>query len=529
MASVRKQIDPYYELKIQVLENTSFEVIKPIRDTTVSWGWKKYKKTILHPEYYSGGLMLEVKKRFKAATEYLSQNQNSITKIAKYHKVSLLLLKKFGNDLIKGKTLREVINNQFYFTCKFGLDIARAELRFLYDEKERLPKVSDEGLRGITGAVDRGVWQKHGIYTWNDLLEAIFGEVNLKHNVYTGSEGLVFAQMKLREFWNKKGQLPKVKDKDMNKIRSAISKGNWYEFGIKTWNDLLKHTFGEVNNKTNFFKGKDSLNKVQTILRISKNQNGRLPRAMDKEMRSIRSAIDRGYWYEAGIFTWNNLLERTFGFVTLKQKYYTGKKGLENAQKKLLKFKQRTGRLPRNNDLGMTSVAGAIRRGNFRQYGINTWNILLKQTFGEVNLEQNKFTGEKGLENVKKNLREFQKRNDRLPKASDAIGRIIVSAISRGTWQNQGIKTWNDLLKQTFGKINLEQGVYSGEKGLKKAQTKMIKFKEQNGRLPKSTDKGMVSIICTVSRGYWRLYGFTTWNELLFHTFGEVNRKSRRR
>ncbi len=74
-----------------------------------------------------------------------------------------------------------------------------------------------------------------------------------------------------------------------------------------------------------------------------------------------------------------------------------------------------------------------------------------------------------GLELAKTKLKLFHKENNRLPKKRDMD--IISNANIRKYkyWRKFGIYTWNDLMKQTFGKVNAEHHIYDGIEGLQNA------------------------------------------------------------
>jgi hypothetical protein len=51
-------------------------------------------------------------------------------------------------------------------------------------------------------------------------------------------------------------------------------------------------------------------------------------------------------------------------------------------------------------------------------------------------------------------LRNFKIENSRLPTSREKVMGGIITAIKRGEWALDGIKTWNDLLRKTFGNVN---------------------------------------------------------------------------
>jgi hypothetical protein len=196
---------------------------------------------------------------------------------------------------------------------------------------------------------------------------------------------------------------------------------------------------------------------------------------------------------------------------------YVGKEGLQRAINELLAFKTKHYRLPKYKDTKMERITGAIYNRQWISFGIKTWNDLLRNTFGEINTENGKYCGEQGLNRVITELQDFKIKHSRLPTVSrDKEMRRIYDAIRRGEWTFDGIKTWNDLLRKTFGEVNIEIGIYTGEQGLIQAMAELRNFKIENNRLPTSMDKMMGGIIGgAINRGEWALDGIKTWNDLL--------------
>lgn len=95
-------------------------------------------------------------------------------------------------------------------------------------------------------------------------------------------------------------------------FHAAAKRGTWQEWGIKSWNDLTKLTFGEINRKQNFYTGKAGLERAQAELKLFEAKTGNLPRSTDPGMRGICGAVRRGAWKEQGIRSWKTLLEQTF-------------------------------------------------------------------------------------------------------------------------------------------------------------------------------------------------------------------------
>lgn len=129
------------------------------------------------------------------------------------------------------------------YTGKEGLKNAVAELKTFKENNHRVPKVSEKGLSGIKGAVNRGEWQDQGINNWNDLLLYTFRDIDLSKKNYKSKNSLEEIGIILREFKENNNKIPRTTDKEMNGIRKALYRGEWTEFGIKSWKDLLKYVF----------------------------------------------------------------------------------------------------------------------------------------------------------------------------------------------------------------------------------------------------------------------------------------------
>jgi len=113
----------------------------------------------------------------------------------------------------------------------------------LKEKNKKIPRVRDKGMSGIKGAVYRGEWNSYGINNWTDLLSYALGETNMYKSIYHGKEGLERVAEKLRQFKVNNNKLPRTTDKEMNGIRKALYHGEWTEFNIKSWRELLDYIF----------------------------------------------------------------------------------------------------------------------------------------------------------------------------------------------------------------------------------------------------------------------------------------------
>ena len=151
-----------------------------------------------------------------------------------------------------------------------------------------------------------------------------------------------------------------------------------------------------------------------------------------------------------------------------------------------------------------------------------------RYVFQEVNLAHKVYDGNQGLKRAIKELKELNVKYDRLPKYEDKDVRGIVGAIQSKKWIDYEIKTWNDLLEYVFGEVTTrrrKKEYYMGQEGLERITNRLREFKEKNGRLPKTSDKGMANIRRLIKQGIWHEQGIRTWNDLIFKIFGKVTRR----
>jgi len=417
---------------------------------------------ILNSKYYSREFLTEIEWRLQAVTLHLSGI--SYEYLSRKFDLTNWSIMIFVKELLKGKPIDYIIKRQLGYRGKLGLELAQAELRELKDKKGRLPLAVDIETGGIRSAIGDQEWVSFGVKKWNDLLRKTFGEINTQMGVYIGQQGLEMAIAELREFKVKHGRLPKSHETGTGGIIDAIVRGEWFSFGIRNWNDLLRKTFGKVNKEKGLYGGKQGLERAIAELREFKGKYSRLPKSTDTEMGWISYTIYRREWVSFGIKKWNDLLRKTFGEVNIDTGKYTGKHGLERAITELLDFKTMHGRLPKSNDKKMSSIKGVIIRGEWASYGIMKWNDLLRKTFGEVNMEMGMYTGKQGLDRAIAELLDFKTMHGRSPNSNDKEIHGIKGAIIRGEWASVGINKWNDLLMKTFGEINTRMG--AGKQGL---------------------------------------------------------------
>ena len=211
------------------------------------------------------------------------------------------------------KTNKSSLKSKPYgYQGQYGLENAKSELITFKRKKDRLPKANEFG--SIKKAILRGQFIEFNIKSWNDLLRATFGEINVEREIYTpDKEGLNRAIKELRKLRKKLEKLPAANDKKCSAIHRAIYRKKWTKFGINKWNDLMKMTFGKVQGQPpKYTADEQGLNNAIIELRNFENQNNRFPRSSDKEMSSIKSAISRKRWQKFGVKSWEDLMKKTF-------------------------------------------------------------------------------------------------------------------------------------------------------------------------------------------------------------------------
>lgn len=287
--------------------------------------------------------------------------------------------------------LSEVFNDFNFESRKYvssdGYEKAVKELRDYYKKEGSLPIYDD--FVGITCAIRKGYWKELGIYTWNDLLTKIFGEINFINNKYKDNEGFKLAVKVLKEFEKINGRRPNNKDKGISGIKSAINRGEWRSKGINTWKDMILHVFRNVKSRWEKYTGEEGLEFAVNKLRLYKDKNQRVPTVREKGLSGIKGAVYRGEWKLYGITNWNDLVLYAFGELKISKNKYEGKKGLENVVKFLKEFKKSNGKLPRTTDKEMNGIKKALYRGDWNDFGIKSWKGLINYVLKSLTIKQN--------------------------------------------------------------------------------------------------------------------------------------------
>jgi hypothetical protein len=510
----------YRVFKINNLLIRKFENVTDIRTQNNPWDWEIFKKNIKNIGFYSPELLNEVERRFTVVTKYLTGN--SVKKLAKTHKLSEFSIKKLGKELLWDNY--DILRDYIPYVGTLGLEKAIVHLKVCHSKHHRLPRITDKESGTIAAALKRREWTSLGIKTWTDLLRYVFGETNRERNKYRGIFGLQQAKTDLKEFFTKYDRFPIGKDTVFSGIFCTLRRKEWVPYGIQTWNDLLFEVFGEVNSFRGKYMGKKGLQRAKVEFQSYFKKTHQKPTKTCGKFHGIITAINRKEWVPFGIVTWNDLLMEVFGEVNIELFRYIGELGLQQAKHDLETIHGKYGRLPITTDPEVSGILKALQRNEWKSLGIQAWNELLIETFGEINTERNKYYGLEGLNCAKTKLKSFYKKYHRLPTANERGIRTIYKTARRGIWIPYGIQTWNDLLLDIFGRINLQRNEYCGKEGLQKARTKLINFFQRNNRIPNANEKGIRTIYKTVRRGVWSPYDIKSWKSLLQDIFGEVRR-----
>jgi len=199
-----------------------------------------------------------------------------------------------------------------------------------------------------------------------------------------------------------------------------------------------------------------------------------------------------------------------------------GKLGLDLAVATIKKFQFKMKKLPRSTDKGMDNVIRGVCKGDWKRFGIHSWNDLLIQTFTEEQIKSwEELERKRKFNEAVIKIRKFFQKFQRLPKLIDEEVKDIHNTIVNGYWINYGIKKWNDFLLYVFGEVNFNSTKYVSLDGFNKAKYELQKYYEETGKLPLYDD--FEGITNAIKKGYWIKYGINTWNKLLLYVFGDVN------
>ena len=271
------------------------------------------------------------------------------------------------------------------------------ELEVFLTKNRRLPRTSDQDMNRIATAVARKRFVKYEILIWNDLLIYVFGEINfVGRDAYIDEKGLKLAKHKIESYFKEYHTQPRPSSKGMLGIYRAIKNGNFKVFSIHSWDDLLIYVFDKVEKKkyTRTKISNTNVDKSYLLQEASieckkfKEKYGRIPNTRDQEIQKILYNIKKGIFKEFEIITWNDFLKHTFHSVNQRKGVYIGKEGLIRAKNELKEFLAKNRRKPVTLDKEIAGILRAVKRGEWKEDGIQRWNELLIDTFKEVNLNR---------------------------------------------------------------------------------------------------------------------------------------------
>ena len=131
----------------------------------------------------------------------------------------------------------EVHRNEWDYSDEKLLEKISNKLRDFKNLHGRLPILKDKGMYKINEVIRKGLFKEEGITTCSELLIKIFGKANSQRNKYIGKKGLQEAIKEIKKFYNRNKKIPT--SLDMTGLYKAIQRGEWIEYHIKLWDDIL--------------------------------------------------------------------------------------------------------------------------------------------------------------------------------------------------------------------------------------------------------------------------------------------------
>ncbi|MFX1283293.1 MAG: hypothetical protein ACFFB5_06540 [Promethearchaeota archaeon] len=337
---------------------------------------------INNEECYSKWFLEEVQKLRIIVIEFIQEGYSQ--SVCDKYDQDFQLIRELAFNVLEFTNITSALFRVNGWKGRLGLELAKARLRLFKKEKGRNPVQRDKGFNGLQKALRRKLyWEKYVITSWNELLRAAFGDVNQEYGTYNGKEGLEVVEEKLRNFHREFDRIPTTRDNGMSQYLNIISRGIWKDFNIKSWNDLLKTIFGEVNKENNVYTGQAGFEKAKMEALEFYSTHERKPKANDCKMMGICTAIKRKYWEDQKIHSWNDFLFHIFGEVNKKSHIWTGEEGLEYAKAYLRMYYKTNEIKPTRRSKGVGGIVKAIQRGYWTKNGINSWIDLLKEVWNE--------------------------------------------------------------------------------------------------------------------------------------------------
>ncbi len=390
-----------------------------------------------------------------------------------------------------------------------GLEQAKKEYIRISRKLKKRPTQHD--ISGITKAIKRGVWVEFGIEEWDDFVIACGFKPEAKKGKWMGEKGLENAVREINNFYEIHNKVPTSSNVSAGIIDRA-EKGHWKEYGISSWNELLKYCGYEVHIEQGKWRGKEGLERAKRKIVEYRQKHEKNPTTLTKGFRSLSKCANSDYWKKYGVRNWGDLLDYCGLEPNKLPTVWGGEEGLEKAKQEILKYYKTHNKVPRKNNVSWR-ISGACLQGYWKEYGISSWNDLLKKCGLKPTHEGGKWIGKKGLEKAQAILLEHYKKTGKTPIKKDLPSGISAAAL-RGYWKKEGIESWNDLLIFCGLEPNVEKGKWMGRKGLKLAKEELVSRYKETGKVPtySNVHGGITSAI---GAGNWQEFGISTWNDLL--------------
>ena len=337
--------------------------------------------------------------------------------------------------------------------------------------------------------------------------------------------GLEWGKLKILQYYRKYQKNPPSETGFFYYFKRDCKQGALKQYGISCWGDLLEislqdHTFFQRDRQN--LTGHMGLKRAKAYLQKQYKMNRKIPMSCESGSKLIANAIRRDYWKEFGITTWGDLIFEVFGYIKGTMNLWKGSGGLDRALSWIKGFVNEHGKLPYKNSAHYYTINGLANNKFWMKYGINTWDDLTLKACGIVDSKKrrNSWTGIKGLERAKNELKKYFNDHQKLPTSS--VFPNIVRVIIKGYWKEQNISSWNDLLRVTFGKVNVIHKTWNGQEGIKRAKKTLREYKMKYKKYPKNNYL-FQGIKRSLNGNYWAEFGIFTWEDLIQHVFHEYH------
>ena len=389
--------------------------------------------------------------------------------------------------------------------------LIQAKKKYIEISKQIKKRPTIKHVSGINKAIKRGVWESFGINDWEDFVIFCGFKPEAKKGTWVGKQGLENAINKLEFFYEENSRIPTQQDVPAGIIDHAM-KGSWKEFGIESWNDLLKYCGFEVHIEHGKWRGEEGLIRAKNLILEYFRKHNKNPTTETKGFKSLSKCANTGYWEEFEIGNWVDLIRFCGLEPTKYPSLWRDEEGLKKAKREILDFYEEHDKIPRKQNVS-GGIINACLNEYWKEFGIESWNDLLKHCGMEPTFESGKWRGEEGLAKAKELIIQYYEQYGKIPiKTSFPSG--IAAATHRGYWKKYGIKSWNDLLRYCGLEPTYEHGKWVGKKGVKRARKIILQMFKTTGNVPTYNDVSG-GIHNHITAGNWEKYGVFSWNDLL--------------